>query len=1834
MGPLYLATCFLFLLYPPYQHVVRGEDVTCLDSQFLCHNSTVCIEKSQVCDGVIQCQYEDDEFDCDIYLCKSPNYYKCEDGSCITSSFLCDGSDDCLDGSDEANCTSSSALSSQQECDSMEFKCSNGKCITQHWVCDGEDDCGDGSDETEMACKKNTDCIGDFLCRNHNCIVKDWVCDGVDDCQDNSDEENCPHKDEFPMSECTSEHQRFKCHDASHCVEFHKLCDNHTDCIDGSDEGGQCSTVCPESCHDKCTRSPSGPICYCPAGTIQSIPTDPSSPCMDINECTQFGICDQRCTNKYGSYTCSCHPGFVLQSDGKSCKVSGDSEAQLYYSTYDEVRHLGLTSGIEDVVATRLKHVAGVSYDGQSVYWSSIYEGEETIIKSNWDGSGKEIVVSAGLGSPEDLSVDWLTHNIYFTDLKAQHIGVCNNKGEHCVIIVNADIDRPRGITLLPVERIMFWSDWGKVPMIATSGMDGSNPRPFISDSIHWPNDVTVDYFGSRLYWIDAKLKIIETVKLDGTDRRTVLSDRVKHPFSIAIFEDQIYWSDWVSMEILACNKFTGRGRHVIRKERDNQIYGLHVYHPVMTNVPNATNPCGVNPCSDLCLLAPNQDGFTCACSQEKLLLSDKRTCESRGRKPSLVLGQGHTIMLVEHQALGKQHVHQINLKSIRSISAMTYDVDAGAIIISDISAKKISYLNLETSEVSLILRGSVGTITAMDYDNLGSNLYWIDTERGTVEVLNMKRLVRTVLLQNLTELPIALALVPKEGFMFVAFSHKHHIHIDRIRMDGSLQQRTHVIEDGLVGPHIVMHYDEDLERVFWADAFTGAIESTDSQGLDRLSYTNVSSPMGLATVSNDLFWTSYQPSFKWSNKYSFDGFKSFPASFKIEDWNEMEFMRVTAAKGYAHMGPNPCADFGGCSDICLLAGKTHVCACPAGKILNANGLTCEDLPKCSNEKQFQCHNGQCIALHLVCNGHNDCVGGEDEQASCTPSAHLNCSELHFPCMNGERCIDLTLRCNNEFDREDKSDEFHCNNTVKTCSGEFDFQCDSGECIGRHFLCDKSNDCMDGSDENPKHCVNCSSSEFRCATGSCIPASWTCDGAPDCTDNSDEMYCDKKELCGTSAFTCSNENCVPLKLKCDGNDDCGDRSDEQDCPSIDLTGQCLPPNFLCSTLPSLCLPANAKCNGTSECSGGEDEMSCGSCDTHSEFECPESHQCIPNSWLCDHQPDCTGGEDENPALCTQRYTAPRLSSTTPRSRDVLPCSEFSCENGQCLRYSQVCDKHPDCMDGTDEGGRCNTGCSTIDCDGACSETPRGPLCHCADGFMLAPNGRSCQDINECAIESMCAQNCVNVRGSYECTCVQPEFLLRPDHTSCKAVGPPMEVLYTMNDQLRKVSSSHLKIMFEYPGVQVKGLDIDIRKGLVYWSSAESGMVTQFNVKTLSRRLYISGLSRPERLALDWIRNLVYIVESERKIMACHMERHVCVRVYSSLDNIHISALSVDPINGYLFWAETSWLMWDAPVGVIKRSDLSGSNVTTIVEGSVSHVTSIAINDIKRHLYWTDSAKKLIEQTQMDGAYRKRILDTKVPALQLHLFEDILYYVTPIIQGAPFIKCHLYGNLQGSCEQLDIHVANPVTHFTISQVSRQRMGPNKCTNFSCSHMCLESSTGPVCICPDGSKVTGNQYCGVNIEDPMLRNPAIFQNHTQVEGEDMSSGSGVGVLFIIGLILVVLSISAVYHLCLRKRVANLVPKIHFRNPVFNGGYSESNLRNVPMSQNFYSPTSPTMVLPNIYENVVEPVPPVQIKYANEMSIKHGEEDFWNTRRHSESSTGTDYAEIQDNPKLPLL
>jgi len=72
----------------------------------------------------------------------------------------------------------------------------------------------------------------------------------------------------------------------------------------------------------------------------------------------------------------------------------------------------------------------------------------------------------------------------------------------------------------------VYWSDWGSSPRIERSSMNGENRSVIVSSSLHWPNGLTLDYAGSRLYWVDARHHVIESANLDGSQRRTVLDRR------------------------------------------------------------------------------------------------------------------------------------------------------------------------------------------------------------------------------------------------------------------------------------------------------------------------------------------------------------------------------------------------------------------------------------------------------------------------------------------------------------------------------------------------------------------------------------------------------------------------------------------------------------------------------------------------------------------------------------------------------------------------------------------------------------------------------------------------------------------------------------------------------------------------------------------------------------------------------------------------------------------------------------------------------------------------------------------------------------------------------------------------------------------------------------------------------------------------------------------------------------------------------------------------------------------------------------------------------------
>lgn len=125
----------------------------------------------------------------------------------------------------------------------------------------------------------------------------------------------------------------------------------------------------------------------------------------------------------------------------------------------------------------------------------------------------------------------------------------------------------------------MYWTVGGPNPKIERAHMDGSN-RTVIITGLKRPNDLTIDFKKRLLYFVDTENNVIERANLDGTNR-TVIVQMPKitaKPFALTLFEDFIYWSDWVLNSIERANKTTGLNRTRIQDKVD-YIMDVLVFH-------------------------------------------------------------------------------------------------------------------------------------------------------------------------------------------------------------------------------------------------------------------------------------------------------------------------------------------------------------------------------------------------------------------------------------------------------------------------------------------------------------------------------------------------------------------------------------------------------------------------------------------------------------------------------------------------------------------------------------------------------------------------------------------------------------------------------------------------------------------------------------------------------------------------------------------------------------------------------------------------------------------------------------------------------------------------------------------------------------------------------------------------------------------------------------------------------------------------------------------------------------------------------------------------------
>ncbi|XP_046473466.1 very low-density lipoprotein receptor isoform X2 [Neodiprion pinetum] len=607
---------------------------TCRADEFTCDNKH-CIQRHWVCDHDDDCGDGSDEKDCQPSTCQPDTQFTCAKGYCITSRWRCDGDSDCPDGSDEMGCTDRPPKDKMNHCGVHEFSCDDHiTCIRQSWVCDGGRDCPDGADESPSNCGSVTCRPDQFQCSDRSCISGRFFCDGIKNCPDGADEKNCTAADVVcdPL-------KQFDCGHGS-CIPLSSLCDGKPDCLGWEDEPldlckkNEC-LVNNGGCSQICVDLPIGFRCECRNGyrLINN------QTCDDVDECLEPGSCSQFCKNEKGTFKCSCDAGYLRDPrDLTRCKAA-EGHASLLFARRHDIRKVALDRPEMTAIVNNTKMATALDFVFRTgmIFWSDV--SDKKIYKAPIDeGNERTVVIDRDLTTSDGLAVDWIYNHIYWTDAEKNTIELANFEGNMRKTLIKDRVQEPRAIAVNPLEGWMFWTDWGDDARIERAGMDGSHRSIIVGTEVRWPNGLTLDLVGKKLYWVDAKLNKIASCNYDGSGRRTVLysPDILRHPFSITTFEDYIFWTDWDKEAIFKANKFTGKEVEAITSVRSVQHpMAVHVYHPYRQ--PDGKNQCqAVNGhCSHLCLPAPKISAksplLSCACPDGLRLLPDGLMCVENG---------------------------------------------------------------------------------------------------------------------------------------------------------------------------------------------------------------------------------------------------------------------------------------------------------------------------------------------------------------------------------------------------------------------------------------------------------------------------------------------------------------------------------------------------------------------------------------------------------------------------------------------------------------------------------------------------------------------------------------------------------------------------------------------------------------------------------------------------------------------------------------------------------------------------------------------------------------------------------------------------------------------------------------------------------------------------------------------------------------------------------------------------------------------------------------------------------------------------------------------------
>ncbi|XP_071824687.1 uncharacterized protein [Apostichopus japonicus] len=414
----------------------------------------------------------------------------------------------------------------------------------------------------------------------------------------------------------------------------------------------------------------------------------------------------------------------------------------------------------------------------------------------------------------------------------------------------------------------------------------------------------------------------------------------------------------------------------------------------------------------------------------------------------------------------------------------------------------------------------------------------------------------------------------------------------------------------------------------------------------------------------------------------------------------------------------------------------------------------------------------------------HDCVSLDDGSYACRcPEGYRLDSSLKN-CEDINECIEDTQTCS--------APSVECVNYPGT------FACDCSP--GHHIYNEVSRFCEDINEcnENPlvcgstAVCVNTFGGyECPCKTGFVYPdneenSSGNCIDVDECqVEALIPLLCGHHASCRNTegAFEC---DCLPGYIK--GSGFCDDLNECAEGNPCGFNGFCenLEGSFNCSCGIGY-ISKDGQCEDIDECAlDGDDQV------------CPDTMACVNHegSYHCYCPPGFTSNgsycEDINECStpnhqCSENsfcgnllgsYYCQCIMGYVGNGKDCYDVDECESSNGGCPHHCTNTEGsyHCSCAEGFEQSETDQEECQDINecadeslCDQHCNNTIGSYKCSCDKGYTLHSNGRLCVDIDECMMRNDCQEVCINIPGGYKCDCSDLRTLIPDNKTHCKDV---------------------------------------------------------------------------------------------------------------------------------------------------------------------------------------------------------------------------------------------------------------------------------------------------------------------------------------------------------------------------------------------------------------------------------------------------------------------------------